>query len=92
MSLGGTLLEVAAHQDRVAELRDWALGIGITHLEVSNGLRGLPDSRKHALVRELSEDFVVLAETGAKEGNLPGRPGRMGRGNGPGPGRRREPG
>jgi phosphosulfolactate synthase len=34
--LGGTLLEVAAMQDRVGELRDWALGTGITHLEVSN--------------------------------------------------------
>ena len=48
--------------------------LGITHLEVSNGLRGLPDSRKHALVRELSADFVVLAETGAKTGNYPPTP------------------
>ena len=39
VSLGGTLLEVAAMQDRVGELRDWAGGIGITHIEVSNGLR-----------------------------------------------------
>jgi phosphosulfolactate synthase len=74
VSLGGTLLEVAALQDRVGELRDWALSIGVTHLEVSNGLRGLPDSRKRALVRELAADFVVLAETGAKEGNHPPTP------------------
>ena len=47
VSLGGTLLEVAA----------------------------LPASRKHALVRELAADFVVLAETGAKEGNYPPTPG-----------------
>ena len=53
VSLGGTLLEVAAMQDRVGELRDWARGIGITHIEVSNGLRALPESRKHALVTEL---------------------------------------
>jgi len=72
--LGGTLLEVAAMQDRVGELRDWALGLGITHVEVSNGLRALPDSRKHALVRELATDFVVLAETGAKEGGYPPTP------------------
>jgi phosphosulfolactate synthase len=74
VSLGGTLLEVAALQDRVSELRDWAGETGITHIEVSNGLRGLPESRKHALVTELADDFVVLAETGAKEGNYPPTP------------------
>jgi phosphosulfolactate synthase len=71
VSLGGTLLEVAAMQDRVAELRDWALEVGIAHVEVSNGLRALTASRKQALIRELAADFVVLAETGAKEGNYP---------------------
>ena len=74
VSLGGTLLEVAAHQDHVSELRDWALEAGITHIEVSNGLRALPDSRKHELITELAADFVVLAETGAKEGNYPPTP------------------
>jgi phosphosulfolactate synthase len=74
VSLGGTLLEVAALQDRVSELRDWALSIGVTHVEVSNGMRTLPDSHKHALVKELAADFVVLAETGAKEGNYPPTP------------------
>jgi phosphosulfolactate synthase len=74
VSLGGTLLEVAAIQDRVAELREWALASGITHVEVSNGLRALTASRKQALVRQLATDFVVLAETGAKEGNYPPTP------------------
>jgi phosphosulfolactate synthase len=74
VSLGGTLFEVAAMQDRVGELRDWALEVGITHIEVSNGLRALSASRKHALVKELAADFVVLAETGAKEGNYPPTP------------------
>ena len=74
VSLGGTLLEIAAHQDHVSELRDWALGVGITHIEVSNGLRALPDSRKRELITELAADFVVLAETGAKEGNYPPTP------------------
>lgn len=69
--LGGTLLEVTAMQDRVAELRDWALGVGITHVEVSNGLAALPEGRKHALVRQLAEDFIVLAETGSKDESTP---------------------
>jgi phosphosulfolactate synthase len=74
VSLGGTLLEVAARQDRVGELRDWALKVGMTHIEVSNGLRAMPAGQKHALVRELAADFVVLAETGAKTGNYPPTP------------------
>jgi phosphosulfolactate synthase len=74
VSLGGTLLEIAAHQDHVAELRDWALAAGITHIEVSDGLRALPPGRKLALITELAVDFVVLAETGAKEGNYPPTP------------------
>ena len=78
VSLGGTLLEVAALQDRVSELRDWALSVGMTHIEVSNGLRALSAERKHALVRELAADFVVLAETGAKEGNYPPTPAEWG--------------
>jgi len=78
VSLGGTLLEVAAMQDRVGELRDWALQVGLTHIEVSDGLRALPVSRKQALIRELAADFVVLAETGAKEGNYPPTPAEWG--------------
>jgi phosphosulfolactate synthase len=74
VSPGGTLVEVAALQQRVGELRDWALKVGMTHIEVSNGLRAMPASRKHALVRELAADFVVIAETGAKEGNYPPTP------------------
>lgn len=74
VSLGGTLLEVAALQDKVGELRDWALSIGVSHAEVSNGLCAMAASRKHALVRELAADFVVLAETGSKEGNYPAAP------------------
>ncbi len=74
VSLGGTLLEVAAIQDRIGELRDWALKVGMTHIEVSDGLRSLPPGRKQALIRELAADFVVLAETGAKEGNYPPTP------------------
>lgn len=72
--LGGTLAEVVAQQDRVAPFRDWALSIGITHVEVSNGLQALTDDRKLGLIKELSADFVVLAETGSKDGNHPTSP------------------
>ncbi len=71
VSLGGTLLEVAIAQDRLAELRRWAADIGVDALEVSNGLGMLTRQRKAALIRELADEFVVLAETGLKSGTIP---------------------
>ncbi|MGH3823379.1 MAG: phosphosulfolactate synthase [Pseudonocardiaceae bacterium] len=71
VSLGGTLLEVSVAQGRLTELRRWAADIGVDALEVSNGLGALTRQRKAALIRELSDDFVVLAETGLKNGAVP---------------------
>jgi phosphosulfolactate synthase len=71
LCLGGTLLEVCAAQGRISELTQWAQRTGIGALEVSNGLAGMPTDEKRGLVRRLSGDFVVLAETGAKDGDAP---------------------
>ena len=71
VSLGGTLFEVAVAQGRLAELRRWAEHRGIDAVEVSNGLRGMAREEKTALVRELAGDFIVLAEVGAKTGDVP---------------------
>src|SRR6266540_2587688 len=62
VSLGGTLLEVAANCGRVEELRRWALEQGIGAVEVSNGLGALTLDRKVDLVKKLASDFTVLAE------------------------------
>lgn len=64
---GGTLLEIAAMQNRVSGFRRWAQRHGVDAVEVSNGLGLLTRSAKHRLVAELSQDFVVIAETGAKD-------------------------
>ncbi len=71
VSLGGTLLEVCEAQGRVDELRRWAAGIGIQAIEVSDGLQAMTPARKAELIRSLSADFVVFAETGAKDGDAP---------------------
>lgn len=64
---GGTLLEIAAAQGRVAQFARWASRVGIEAVEVSNGL-GLLDRRaKDRLIRSLADEFVVLAETGLKD-------------------------
>jgi phosphosulfolactate synthase len=69
--LGGTLLEVCVAQDRVDDLRRWASSIGVDAIEVSDGLQALAPDRKTQLIRSLSADFMVLAETGAKDGHVP---------------------
>jgi phosphosulfolactate synthase len=70
-SLGGTLLEIAEAQGRVEELAEWACEVGIAAVEVSNGLQTIRPARKIELVRRLCADFVVLAETGAKDSHVP---------------------
>lgn len=69
--LGGTLLEITEAQGRVDELISWACGVGITAVEVSDGLQAIGRDRKAELVRRLAERFVVLAETGAKDSRAP---------------------
>lgn len=69
--LGGTLLEICEGQGRVEDLRRWAVGVGITAVEVSDGLQAMTPARKTELVRSLSSDFIVFAETGAKDGHAP---------------------
>jgi phosphosulfolactate synthase len=71
VSLGGTLLEVAVAQGRLSEFRRWAADIGVNALEISNGLGALTRERKTTLIRELSNEFIVLAETGMKNSSLP---------------------
>ena len=71
VTLGGTLLEIAVAQGKLDPLRRWAGSVGIDAVEVSNGLRAMTPELKTALVRELAADFVVLAEAGAKDGDVP---------------------
>lgn len=71
VSLGGTLVEVCALQGRIPQLRDWALSLGVSVMEVSNGLHQLEPSAKVGLVRQLSADFAVAAEVGDKDPEAP---------------------
>lgn len=71
VSLGGTLLEICAAQGKVTELRRWAAAVGVDCMEVSNGLGVLSRVAKTRLIQQLSADFTVLAETGAKAEEVP---------------------
>lgn len=65
--LGGTLLEIAWAQDRLGEYLEWADGLGITSLEVSNGSVEMTAAEKRRLIEQISTDFDVLAEVGSKQ-------------------------
>jgi phosphosulfolactate synthase len=63
---GGTLLEIAAAQDRVDEFAEWLHSLGIDHVEVSNGSLPMSRERKAALINRLAGEFTVIAEVGSK--------------------------
>jgi phosphosulfolactate synthase len=63
---GGTLLEVAVHQGQLKAYVDWLSGLGIDHIEVSNGALAMSPARKSELIRQLAGDFTVIAEVGSK--------------------------
>lgn len=65
--LGGTMLEIAWAQDRMAEYVEWARELGVPCLEVSNGSVTMAPKEKRSLIEQLSGEFEVLAEVGSKQ-------------------------
>ena len=67
--LGGTLLEAAIAQGKVDEYRTWITGLGLSHVEVSDGTIEIPHDEKLELIRLFARDFTVLSEVGSKDAN-----------------------
>ncbi|HET6550318.1 MAG TPA: phosphosulfolactate synthase [Solirubrobacter sp.] len=67
---GGTLTELAWRHERIDELRDALLQLGIRHVEISEGTLDLPIPAKRRLIEELGRDFTVFVEVGSKDGRL----------------------
>ena len=66
--LGGTLTELALRDDKLEELVLWARdGLGLTHVEVSDGTIALEPARKREVIARLAQDFTVLSEVGSKD-------------------------
>jgi phosphosulfolactate synthase len=68
--IGGTFLEAVIAQDKVDEYKAWLRELGITHVEVSDGVIDLPRERKLELIAELARDFTVLSEVGSKDAEV----------------------
>ena len=68
--IGGTFLEAVIAQDKVDEYKQWVTDLGLTHVEISDGVIDLPRERKLELISDLSRDFTVLSEVGSKDAEV----------------------
>jgi phosphosulfolactate synthase len=68
--IGGTFLEAVIAQDKVDEYKRWVTELGLTHVEISDGVIDLPRERKLELIAELARDFTVLSEVGSKDAEI----------------------
>jgi len=65
--IGGTFFEVVYLKGRLDAYKSWLTGLGLTHVEISDGTIEIPRERKLELIAEFSRDFTVLSEVGAKD-------------------------
>jgi phosphosulfolactate synthase len=65
--IGGTFLEAVIVQGKVDEYKRWLGELGLTHVEISDGVIDLPRERKLELIADLARDFTVLSEVGSKD-------------------------
>jgi phosphosulfolactate synthase len=65
--IGGTFFEAVLTQGKVDDYKRWLQELGLTHVEISDGVIDLPRERKLELITDLARDFTVLSEVGSKD-------------------------
>ena len=68
--IGGTYFEVLYAKDKLDEYKSWLGGLGLTHVEISDGTLEIPRERKLELIDEFAQDFTVLSEVGSKDSSV----------------------
>jgi phosphosulfolactate synthase len=68
--IGGTFFEVVYVKDRLEEYKVWLTGLGLTHVEISDGTVDIPRERKLELIADFARDFTVLSEVGSKDSSV----------------------
>ena len=68
--IGGTFFEVVFVQDKIEGYKRWLQGLGLTHVEISDGVIDLPRERKLELIDDFARDFTVLSEVGSKDADV----------------------
>ncbi|HXE92320.1 MAG TPA: phosphosulfolactate synthase [Gaiellaceae bacterium] len=65
--IGGTFFEVVYAKDKLDEYKSWLQGLGLRHVEISDGTIDIPRERKLELIADFARDFTVLSEVGSKD-------------------------
>ena len=65
--IGGTFMEAVIVQGKIDEYKSWLGELGLTHVEISDGVIDLPRERKLELIADFARDFTVLSEVGSKD-------------------------
>jgi phosphosulfolactate synthase len=68
--IGGTFLEAVISQGKVDEYKRWLTDLGLSHVEISDGVIDLPRERKLELIADFARDFTVLSEVGSKDADV----------------------
>ncbi|HEY1563684.1 MAG TPA: phosphosulfolactate synthase [Gaiellaceae bacterium] len=68
--VGGTFFEVVYVKGKLEEYKSWLNGLGLTHVEISDGTVDIPRERKLELIAEFARDFTVLSEVGSKDSSV----------------------
>jgi phosphosulfolactate synthase len=68
--IGGTFFEVVYVKSRLDEYKHWLNGLGLTHVEISDGTVDIPRERKLELIADFARDFTVLSEVGSKDSSV----------------------
>jgi phosphosulfolactate synthase len=68
--IGGTFLEAVIAQDKVDDYKRWIRELGLTHVEISDGVIDLPREQKLELIADFARDFTVLSEVGSKDAEV----------------------
>ena len=68
--IGGTYFEVLYAKGKLDDYKVWLKGLGLQHVEISDGTVAIPRERKLELIADFARDFVVLSEVGSKDSDV----------------------
>jgi phosphosulfolactate synthase len=68
--IGGTFFEAVFVRNKLDEYKAWLQELGLTHVEISDGVVDIPRERKLELIAEFARDFTVLSEVGSKDAEV----------------------
>jgi phosphosulfolactate synthase len=68
--IGGTFFEAVIAQEKTDDYKRWLEELGLTHVEISDGVIDLPRERKLELIADFARDFTVLSEVGSKDADV----------------------